>query len=191
MGIQFCITKSQPNMKVLLFVALAIAAVVAEPEADPKADADAASYYGGYYGHPGYGYGYGYGLGHRGYYGGYYGLGHRGYYGYGHHYGKRSADAEPEAVAAPKPPLRPRLMPLLTTMVDTTAADTDTVMAADTDMVDTTTVDTTAMDTDTVTDTDIMVKLLLNLQLLRHISSPIIELSINQKNDCPSPLLTS
>merc|ERR1712008_446410 len=50
----------------------------------------------------GYGYGYGYGLGHRGYYGGYYGLGHRGYYGYGHHYGKRSADAEPEAVAAPE-----------------------------------------------------------------------------------------
>merc|ERR1711956_28905 len=63
------------------------------------------------------------------------------------------------------------------------------VMAVDTDMVDTTTVDTTAMDT--VTDTDIMVKLLLKLQLLSHISSPMIELSINQKNDCPPPLHTS
>merc|ERR1712129_459290 len=88
-----------------------------------------------------------------------------------------------------RPPLRPRLMPLLTTMVDTTAADTDTVMAADTDMVDTTTVDTTAMDTDTVTDTDIMVKLLLKLQLLSHISSPIIELSINQKTTAPPPYI--
>merc|ERR1712153_287877 len=85
--------------------------------------------------------------------------------------------------------LRPRLMPLLTTMVDTTAADTDTVMAVDTDMVDTTTVDTTAMDTDTVTDTDIMVKLLLKLQLLSHISSAIIELSINQKTTAPPPCI--
>merc|ERR1712154_369916 len=90
MGIQFCETKSQPNMKVLLIVALAVAAVVAEPEADPKADA-AAYYYGGYYGHPGY-----YGYGRYGY-GGYYGLGYRGYY--GHYLGKRSADAEPEADA--------------------------------------------------------------------------------------------
>merc|ERR1711935_849530 len=88
-----------------------------------------------------------------------------------------------------RPPLRQRLMPLLTTMVDTTAADTDTVMAADTDMVDTTTVDTTAMDTDTVTDTDIMVKFLLKLQLLSHISSPIIELSINQKTTAPPPYI--
>merc|ERR1712129_353378 len=88
-----------------------------------------------------------------------------------------------------RPPLRPRLMPLLTTMVDTTAADTDTVMAADTDMVDTTTVDTMAMDTDTVTDTDIMVKLLLKLQLLSHISSPMIELSINQKTTAPPPYI--
>merc|ERR1712008_74668 len=75
------------------------------------------------------------------------------------------------------------------TMVDTTWGDTDTVMAADTDMVDTTTVDTTAMDTDTVTDTDIMVKLLLKLQLLSHISSPIIELSINQKTTAPPPYI--
>merc|ERR1712008_230135 len=88
-----------------------------------------------------------------------------------------------------RPPLRPTLMPLLTTMVDTTAADTDTVMAADTDMVDTTTVDTTAVDTDTVTDTDIMVKLLLKLQLLSHISSPMIELSINQKTTAPPPYI--
>merc|ERR1711956_49347 len=57
------------------------------------------------------------------------------------------------------------------------------------DMVDTTTVDTTAMDTDTVTDTDIMVKLLLKLQLLSHISSPIIELSINQKTTAPPPYI--
>merc|ERR1712129_422420 len=82
-----------------------------------------------------------------------------------------------------RPPLRPRLMPLLTTMVDTTAADTDT------DMVDTTTVDTTAVDTDTVTDTDIMVKFLLKLQLLSHISSPMIELSINQKTTAPPPYI--
>merc|ERR1712216_1063258 len=98
MGIQFCETQSQPNMKVLLFVALAIAAVVAEPEAEADAEA-AAAYYGGYYGR-GYGYGYGYGLGHRGYYGGYYGhpYGYRAY-GYGRYLGKRSADAEPEADA--------------------------------------------------------------------------------------------
>jgi len=64
--------------------------------AGPTIDADAAAaYYGGYYGHPGY-YGYGYGLGYRGYYG--YGYPRYGYY--GHHYGKRSADAEPEAEAA-------------------------------------------------------------------------------------------
>merc|ERR1712238_560815 len=88
MGIQFSKTKSQPNMKVLLFVALAIAAVVAEPEAEADAEAGAA-YYGGYYGLGGYG--------------GYYGHGYGGYcraYGYGgHHYGKRSADAEPTADA--------------------------------------------------------------------------------------------
>merc|ERR1739838_877949 len=90
MGIQFCKTKSQTTMKVLLVVALAFAAVVAEPEAD----ADAAVYYSGYYGHPGY---YGYGLG--GYYGGYpYRYGYGGYYGL-RHFGKRSADAEPEADA--------------------------------------------------------------------------------------------
>merc|ERR1711981_1324113 len=102
MGIQFFETKSQPNMKVLLFVALAIAAVVAEPEAE--ADADAAYYYGNYFGNRGfYGYGrrtwnnYGYGLG--GYrYGGYnnYPSTYGGYY---RHFGKRSADAEPEAEA--------------------------------------------------------------------------------------------
>merc|ERR1712055_198773 len=78
--------------------------VDAEPEAD--SDADAGLLYGGY---GGYGYGRGiyggyggYGLGYsRGYLGGYggYGLGYgRSYYGgYGHHFGKRSADAEPEA----------------------------------------------------------------------------------------------
>merc|ERR1712037_27321 len=76
------------------------ASAVAEPEADADAEAAADAWY-GYYGlgHRGY---YGYGLGHYGYG---YGLGYRGYYGYGypraygyyHHYGKRPADAEPEA----------------------------------------------------------------------------------------------
>merc|ERR1712087_1036904 len=81
------------KMKYLAILAIALFAVVA---AEPEADADAAAaYYGGYYGHPGY-YGYGYGLGYRGYYG--YGYPRYGYY--GHHYGKRSADAEPEAEAA-------------------------------------------------------------------------------------------
>merc|ERR1711981_456396 len=79
------------NMKYLAILAIALFAIVA---AEPEADADAtAAYYGGYYGHP-YSYGYGYGLGYRGYYGGYYG--HRyGAYGYAHHYGKRSAEADP------------------------------------------------------------------------------------------------
>merc|ERR1712156_1302868 len=81
------------KMKYLAILAIALFAIVA---AEPEADADAAAaYYGGYYGHPGY-YGYGYGLGYRGYYG--YGYPRYGYY--GHHYGKRSADAEPEAEAA-------------------------------------------------------------------------------------------
>merc|ERR1712193_100099 len=69
------------NMKYLAILAIALFAVVA---AEPEADADAAAaYYGGYYGHRGY---YGYGYPRYGY--------------YGHHYGKRSADAEPEAEAA-------------------------------------------------------------------------------------------
>merc|ERR1711874_200842 len=63
----------------------------AEPTADAdataNADADADAWYGRYYGYGGYG------LGYRGY-GSYYGLGH-----YGRWYGKRSADAEPEADA--------------------------------------------------------------------------------------------
>merc|ERR1711878_62135 len=98
MGIQFCFS-SKPIMKSLLLVALAFAAVVvAEPEADAAADA----WY-GYYGHPGY-YGYGrgyYGLGYasRYYgYGGYYGHPYR--YGGYRYFGKRSADAEPEADAS-------------------------------------------------------------------------------------------
>merc|ERR1712224_724375 len=77
------------NMKYLAILAIALFAIVA---AEPEADADAAAaYYGGYYGHPGY-YGYGYGLGYRGYYGHPY---RYGAYGYAHHYGKRSADADP------------------------------------------------------------------------------------------------
>jgi len=98
MGIQFFETKSQPNMKVLLFVALAIAAVVAEPEAE--ADADAAYYYGNYFGNRGF---YGYGMrnwnnwGYGRNYG--YGYNYPSAYGYTRHFGKRSADAEPEAEA--------------------------------------------------------------------------------------------
>merc|ERR1712224_842660 len=77
------------NMKYLAILAIALFAIVA---AEPEADADAAAaYYGGYYGHPGY-YGYGYGLGYRGYYGHPY---RYGAYGYAHHYGKRSAEADP------------------------------------------------------------------------------------------------
>merc|ERR1712080_795824 len=88
--------KKQQTMKSFAFVLL-IAAAVAEPEA--KADPEAGYLYGGYGGYGGYARGYGLG----GYYGGYggYGLG-LGYrsYGYGlHHYGKRSADAEPAADA--------------------------------------------------------------------------------------------
>jgi len=67
----------------------------AEPAAEPAADAEADPWY-GYYGH-GYGHGYGYGYGHGGYGYGHH-LGYGGYYGgYGHYYGKRSAEAEPEA----------------------------------------------------------------------------------------------
>merc|ERR1712179_661208 len=74
------------TMKILLagtFLAVALAAPEAAPEADasPEANPD-----------PWYGY-YGYGL-HRPY-----GYGYYGYrpYGYGYYYGKRSADADPEA----------------------------------------------------------------------------------------------
>merc|ERR1712018_580749 len=83
------------NMKYLALLAIALFAVVA---AEPEADADAAAhYYGGYYGYPGY---YGYG---RRYYGGYYGYPY-GRYGYAYrHFGKRSADAEPEADAEADP----------------------------------------------------------------------------------------
>merc|ERR1739842_170164 len=66
------------------------------------------------------------------------------------------------------PNLRPMLMlPLMPTM-DTTAVDT--VMAMDTDMVDTMvdTVDTMAVDTDMAV-TDISVKLLLKLQIFKAI----------------------
>merc|ERR1712061_156422 len=83
-------------------VGIRITVVSTEVAAEPEADADAAAaYYGGYYGHPGYyGYGrYGYGYGkYHGYYGYPYGR-----YGYAHHYGKRSADAEPEADAEADP----------------------------------------------------------------------------------------
>merc|ERR1739844_709629 len=89
------------------------------------------------------------------------------------------------------PNLRLMLMPLLMPTTDTTAVDTDTVMAVmvlDTDTVDT--VDTSAVDTDTVTDTDITVKLLLKQQIFKsHISSPIIELSIYQTRLPPPPYI--
>merc|ERR1712127_749220 len=89
------------------------------------------------------------------------------------------------------PNLRPMLMLPLMPTTDTTAVDTDTVMAVmvlDTDTVDT--VDTMAVDTDTVTDTDITVKLLLKQQFFKsHISSPIIELSIYQTRLPPPPYI--
>merc|ERR1712213_292617 len=76
-------------MNSIAVVALCMFAAVAG-EADASADA------GVLYGHYGYGHHLGYGYGH--------GLAHHGYYGYpyahhGYHYGKRSADAEPEADA--------------------------------------------------------------------------------------------
>merc|ERR1712203_1335221 len=91
-------------------------------------------------------------------------------------------DTDTSARGLLMPNLRPMLMgPLMPTM-DTTAVDTDTVMAVmvlDTDTEDT--VDTMAVDTDTVTDTDTTVKFLLKQQIFKsHISSPIIELSIYQ-----------
>merc|ERR1712002_1034944 len=68
-------------MKLAVLALCLVAAVVAEPEAEASPDA----YYGSY----------GYGLGYRGY-------GYGGYYGHGlGYYGKRSADAEPEAKADP------------------------------------------------------------------------------------------
>merc|ERR1719300_883358 len=80
-------------MNSIAVVALCMFAAVAG-EADASADA------GVLYGH------YGYGLhGHHGYHGlAHHGYAHHGYYGYpyahhGYHYGKRSADAEPEADA--------------------------------------------------------------------------------------------
>merc|ERR1712226_967844 len=73
-----------------LVLAIALFAIVS---AEAEADADAAAYYYGHYGH-GYGhrYGYGYGLGYGHGYGYGYPSRYHGYY--GHHLGKRSADAE-------------------------------------------------------------------------------------------------
>merc|ERR1712212_1334574 len=82
------------NTKMMKTIAIVLLAAVAfaEPEAQPKAEADPYLLYGGYGG-----YGYGHHLGYRGYgYGGY-GLGYRTYY------GKREAEAEPEAKAAADP----------------------------------------------------------------------------------------
>merc|ERR1719464_2478537 len=79
------------------------------------------------------------------------------------------------------------MLPLMP-ITDTTAEDTDTVMAVM--VLDTDTVDTMAVDTDTVTDTDITVKLLLKQQIFKsHISSPIIELSIYQTRLPPPPYI--
>eukprot|EP00092_Neocalanus_flemingeri_P013399 GFUD01014443.1.p1 GENE.GFUD01014443.1~~GFUD01014443.1.p1 ORF type:complete len:135 (+),score=23.88 GFUD01014443.1:123-527(+) len=77
------------NIKMIKTLAIACLAAVAIAEPEAKADATADPYllYGGY-GHHGH-------LGYAGY-------GHLGYAGYGRHlgyYGKRSADAEPEAKA--------------------------------------------------------------------------------------------
>merc|ERR1711974_511796 len=90
MGIlRLALGEGTTNMKLFVFACLVAMALA---DAEPKADAD--PYY-GYYGHGYHGLGYrayGYGLGH-------YGYGHGlGYYGY---YGKRSADAEPNADTDP------------------------------------------------------------------------------------------
>merc|ERR1712203_67402 len=75
-------------MKIFFFALAALAAYAvadAVPNADANADADADAWYRSYYGHHG-----------LGYYGGY-----RGYYGLGYYgYGKRSADAQPDAQPA-------------------------------------------------------------------------------------------
>merc|ERR1712106_268034 len=86
----------------------------AAPEAAPEAEADPALLYGAY-GYGGLGaYGYA-GLGHYGYAGvghlGYAGIGHYGYSGLGyggHYYGKREAEAAPEA--APEAEADPALL---------------------------------------------------------------------------------
>merc|ERR1712032_1006287 len=95
MGIlRLALGEGTTNMKLFVFACLVAMALA---DAEPKADADPYyGYYGlGYHGLGyGLGYGYGHGLGYAGYYG--HGLGHYGYY------GKRSADAEPTAVAEAK-----------------------------------------------------------------------------------------
>merc|ERR1712198_651749 len=92
MGIlRLALGEGTTNMKLFVFACLLAMALA---DAEPKADAD--PYY-GYYGlgYHGLGYrAYGYGLGHYGYG---HGLGY-----YGGYYGKRSADAEPTAVAEAK-----------------------------------------------------------------------------------------
>merc|ERR1740123_1423637 len=89
------------------------------------------------------------------------------------------------------PPLKPKLMPMLTTdTVDTTAVDTDMVDTTDTDTaVDTDTVDTDTVDT--VADT-IMVELLLKqtnkplkLQLSGSSHSKFFQFGYNAKNSLP------
>merc|ERR1712080_240759 len=98
-------------MGAILIASLATVAL-AEVEADPYVYSGLGGYYGGHLGYTGLGHlGYGYGLGYAGHhlgYAGYRGLGYRGYAGYhrlgychGYVYGKRSADAEPEAKADP------------------------------------------------------------------------------------------
>merc|ERR1719219_355398 len=79
-------------MKFALVVCFA-ALVACEPEAKPEAEADPALLYGAY----GYGaYPYAYGVGYSGLYHGYAG------YPYAYHYGKRSAEAETNALKGGK-----------------------------------------------------------------------------------------
>merc|ERR1712203_72336 len=93
MGVPESSGSQQTSAMKTFFFALAVLAAYAVadavPNADANADADADPWYRSYYG-------YGHGLG---YYGrGYYGLGHYG--GYRGYYGKRSADAQPDAQPA-------------------------------------------------------------------------------------------
>merc|ERR1712036_97465 len=92
MGILFWSLERDTKMMKTIAIVLLAAVAFAEPEAQPKAEADPVLLYGGYGGYRGYGLGHHLGYGYGGY-----GLGYRTFY------GKREAEAEPEAKAAADP----------------------------------------------------------------------------------------